>query len=47
MILRRWVSGMVSIGHTLLWFSENRMFNINVGVSKFNGVVIARRNIFV
>lgn len=38
---------MVSIGHTSYYGSpKNRMFNINVGVGKFNGVVIAPNEVF-
>lgn len=41
------IKEVVSIGHTSYYGSpQNRMFNINVGVSKFNGVVIAPGEVF-
>ncbi|MFA7278029.1 MAG: VanW family protein, partial [Candidatus Gracilibacteria bacterium] len=41
------ITEVVSVGHTSYYGSpQNRMFNINVGVGKFNGVVIAPGEIF-
>ncbi len=41
------IKEVVSIGHTSYYGSpQNRMFNINVGISKFNGVVVAPGEVF-
>ena len=41
------IKEVVAIGHTSYYGSpQNRMFNINAGVSKFNGVMIAKDEVF-
>lgn len=41
------IKEVVSIGHTSYYGSpQNRMFNINVGINKFNGLVIPQGEIF-